>query len=173
MKLAWGKKVSKLFCERVVWIGKDLEFDPGFLMGCMAFETGRTFRADIKNAGGSGATGLIQFMPQTAGGLGTSTQALAAMLPENQLNYVWKYFEKWRGRLHNLGDIYMAILWPAAVGKPENYALFDRDGPKPVQYMQNKGLDLDMNGLITRKEAAAKVQAHYDEGLSASLAREM
>ncbi len=41
-------------------------------MAAMAFESARTFSADIVNKA-SGATGLIQFMPKTAEGLGTWT----------------------------------------------------------------------------------------------------
>ena len=41
------------------------------LMAVMSFETGGTFNPGIRNAAGSGATGLIQFMPSTAAGLGT------------------------------------------------------------------------------------------------------
>jgi soluble lytic murein transglycosylase-like protein len=37
-------------------------------MACMAWESGRSFRPDVKNMAGSGATGLIQFMPTTAAG---------------------------------------------------------------------------------------------------------
>lgn len=41
-------------------------------MAAMAFESGETFSPSIKNAAGSGAVGLIQFMPSTAKALGTS-----------------------------------------------------------------------------------------------------
>ena len=40
-----------------------------------------------------GATGLIQFLPSTARGLGTTTDALAGMSSVEQLNYVEKYFD--------------------------------------------------------------------------------
>jgi len=56
-----------------------------------------------------------------------STQdALARMSELQQLDYVKRYFQPYRGRLRTLEDIYMAILWPAAIGKPNNYALFRR-----------------------------------------------
>ena len=74
--LAWGRKVSQTFRDRVFWIGDELAIDPDFLMACMAWESAETFRANIKNAAGSGATGLIQFMPSTARALGTTAEAL-------------------------------------------------------------------------------------------------
>src|SRR5262245_63745597 len=75
IELAWGKKVSPAFKRRVIEISAELGMDPNNLMAAMAFESGRTFRADIENPL-SGAVGLIQFMPATAKGLGTSTSAL-------------------------------------------------------------------------------------------------
>lgn len=156
--MLFGALVSPTFRDRVNWIGRDLHLPVDDLMCCMAWESAQTFKPNIQNAAGSGATGLIQFMPQTAAALGTSTVALAHMTAEDQLNYVWKYFEPYRGRLKNLGDIYMAILWPAAIGKPDTYVLFDRHtGPKA--YMQNKGLDFNKDGKITRYEAYSRVAA--------------
>lgn len=159
--LAWGAKVSAVFRDRVRWIGEDLGLDPNHLMACMAWESGRSFRADIKNMAGSGATGLIQFMPATARGMGTTVEALARLTPEDQLNWVWKYFSPHKGRLKTLADIYMAILWPKAVGQPEDYALFTGG----VAYRQNAGLDTNKDGKVTKREAAAKVTGLLDEGL--------
>lgn len=165
--LAWGAKVSAEFRKRVLAICADLKVNPDYLMACMAFESGRSFSPSVPNAAGSGAVGLIQFMPTTAPGLGTTTEALAAMTAEDQLLYVHKYFTPFRGRLSTLADVYMAILWPAAVGKPDDYGLFVKDGPKPRQYIQNKGLDVNGDGAVTKAEAAGKVTALLDEGRKA------
>lgn len=86
--LRWGAKVSQTFKERVIWIAQDLGFDPNWLMDCMAFESGESFSPSVRNGAGSGATGLIQFMPSTARALGTTTDRLAAMTAEDQLNFV-------------------------------------------------------------------------------------
>lgn len=164
--IAWGKRVSRTFVDRVLWIGDDLLIDPSYLMACMAFETGATFSASIWNAAGSGAVGLIQFMPQTASALGTSSEKLSKMTAENQLNYVWKYFEKRRGKLNNLGDVYMTILWPAAIGKSDDWNLFVQGGPRPRYYLQNKGLDFDHDGDVSRAEACRAVSRMFDKGMS-------
>ncbi len=118
-RLAWGRKVSAEFRARVFTICGELGIAPDHLMACMAFESGESFSPSKENAAGSHAMGLIQFMPTTAAALGTTTEQLAAMTAEEQLLFVRKYFLPQKGRLHNLGDVYMAILWPAAVGKPE------------------------------------------------------
>lgn len=162
--IAWGSKVSPLFKERVLWIAETLECSPDDLMACMAWESGETFRADIKNAAGSGATGLIQFMPVTAKGLGTTTADLAHMSPEDQLNYVYKYFRPYAGRLRNLGDLYMCILWPKGVGQSDHYVLFDR-AKMPKTFRQNAGLDVNKDGLVTRAECLVKVNAKLAKGL--------
>lgn len=108
-------------------------------------------------------------MPATAGSLGTSTDELAGMTAEQQLEYVDKYFEPFRGRLHLLSDVYMVILWPHAVGQPDSTILWDKN-TRPTTFKQNVGLDGDHNGQITKAEAAAKVHDMYVEGLRPSFA---
>lgn len=163
-RIAWGSKVSPTFKERVLWIAETLGCNPDHLMACMHWESGGTFRADVRNAAGSGATGLIQFMPSTARALGTTTAALAKMTPEDQLNYVYKYFRPFAGRLNNLGDLYMAILWPKGVGQPDHYVLFDRS-KQPTTFRQNAGLDVNKDGLVTRAECLVKVNERLARGL--------
>jgi len=169
--LAWGKQVSAEFCDRIREIADSLGTDPNYLMACIAFESGETFSPAIKNAAGSGATGLIQFMPGTAQALGTTTEELASMTAEEQLDYVEEYFLPSSGKLTTLEDVYMAILWPAAVGKPLDYVLFEKDDPEhPRRYIQNAGLDFDQDGIITKAEAAGKVRKKLEKGLSSQFA---
>lgn len=162
--IAWGAKVSDTFRERVWWIADTLKLNPDDLMSCMAWESGETFSPDIRNAAGSGATGLIQFMPSTARQLGTTTDELANMSAEDQLNYVYRYFKPYAGRLNNLGDIYMAILWPKGVGKPDSYVLWDK-GAMPTTFRQNAGLDSNRDQRITRAECLEKILGKLAKGL--------
>lgn len=166
-RLCWGAMVSPPFRARVHWIANELELPPSTgaddLMACMAWESDETFSPSVKNAAGSGATGLIQFMPKTALSLGTTVYRLAAMTAEDQLNFVFKYFRPFKGRLNNLGDIYMAILWPAGVGKSDDYVLWEK-GERPTTYRQNAGLDDDMDGRITRAECLGKITARRARG---------
>lgn len=168
MEIAWGKKVSRTFVDRAIWIQEELGLHPSQgvsqLMACMGFESGGTFSANVKNAAGSGAVGLIQFMPKTAIGLGTTTDKLSKMTPEDQLNYVYKYFRPYKGRLKNLGDIYMAILWPGAIGKPDTHVLWDKES-RPTTYLQNRGLDVNKDGLITRGECLVHINSWLTRGL--------
>lgn len=164
--LAWGARVSSAFAARVVEIADQIGVDPDWLMACMAFESGRSFSASVVNGAGSGAIGLIQFMPSTASQLGTTPSNLAAMSAEHQLEYVLEYFLPYQNRLHSIEDLYMAILWPSAVGKPLGYVLFDRnDAAHPKRYIQNAGLDWNKDGQITKAEACRRVVAMLDEGM--------
>jgi hypothetical protein len=86
------------------------------------------------------------------------------MSAEDQLNYVYRYFRPFAGRLNNLGDIYMAILWPKAVGQPDSYVLWDK-GKSPTTFRQNAGLDIDKNGKVTRKECLSKILGKLEKGL--------
>lgn len=162
-QLAWGAKVSPEFREKVCAISGRLGCDPSDLMSCMAWESGRSFSPSKKNMAGSGATGLIQFMPATAVALGTTVGALAMLTAEQQLDWVEKYFQPYKGRLTTLADLYMAILWPAGVGKPMEYVLWDQ-ASKPTTFRQNSGLDINHNGAITKAECASKLYAMKAEG---------
>lgn len=163
--IAWGAKVSRAFVEKVVAIAAEIGIPPDWPMAWMAFETGETFSPKIRNAGTGVATGLIQFMPQIARDLGTSTSALALMTAVEQLDYVRAYFKSWRGKIHSIDDGYMVILWPAAVGKPDSYVLFDRDNEHLRRaYLENAGLDANHDGKITKAEAAAKVREKLRRG---------
>src|SRR5690554_3587730 len=100
--LAWGNKVSAEFREVVFTICAALGIDPDYIMACIAWESNETFSPSVKNMAGSGATGLIQFMPKTAIGLGTTVEALARMTAVEQLDYVRMYFKPYQGRLVTL-----------------------------------------------------------------------
>ena len=160
-KIAWGKKVSLEFKEKVIEICINLKINPDFLMSCMAFETGETFSASIKNPVAS-AIGLIQFLETTAASLGTTTSKLANMSEVEQLEYVEKYFMPYAGKIETIEDIYMAIIYPKAVGKSNDYVLFSSSSSS---YIANKGLDKNMDGSITKDEAAAKVKEKLEKGL--------
>lgn len=166
MKLAWGTKISEYFQGRVLQVAAELDIDPSWLMACMAFESGGTFSPSIMNAAGSGAVGLIQFMPQTALALGTTTDQLRAMADVEQFEFVRKYFLPMKSKLHSVEDVYMTILWPSAVEKSSNYVLFDSsDVAHPKRYVQNAGLDWNKDGKITKDEATVRIRKLLAQGL--------
>lgn len=151
--LIWGARVDMEFRKKVREVAGNLGFDPTWLMAVMAFETGRTFSPTARNSV-SGATGLIQFMPSTAKGLGTTTAKLARMTAVEQLDWVEAYYKPYKSRVSNLGDCYMAVLWPDAIGKPDSHVMWVAGS---IQYNQNSGLDTNHDGYITRGEAVTRV----------------
>jgi len=150
------------FAEKVNTIADDLGADPEHIMQVMQFETGGTLDPAEKNRAGSGATGLIQFMPATAKALtgkesgAEAIKYLEKMTPTQQLDYVKKYLEPYKGKLNTLEDVYMAVLYPKAIGKGNEYPLFKKG---TEAYRQNAGLDIDLDGIVTKAEAAQKVEA--------------
>lgn len=163
MRPIFADRVSDAFETRIQEVAANLQTDVDFLMAVIAFESAGTFSPSVKNPM-SQATGLIQFMPTTARSLGTTTTALASMSAVAQLDYVEQYFQSYVGLLDTLEDVYMAVLWPAAVGRPKHYVLFDEDDG--VLFRQNAGLDYDKNGVVTKEEATAGVRRRYWKGIS-------
>ncbi len=162
--LAWGNRVDGRFRARVYQLCENLgwsEDHASWLMAVMAFETGRRFRSNTRSPV-STATGLIQFMAATARGMGTTTAALARMSEVEQLGWVERYFRPSAKRIRSMEDMYMAVLWPRGVGQAIEYVLW-KTGTR--EYIANKGLDVNRDGRITKREAAGKVRDQLLEGL--------
>ena len=109
--------------------------------------------------------GLLQFMPTTAIALGTTSEQLKKMSVLEQLDYVEKYFKPYASKIKTLSDLYMAILWPAAIGKSPDFVLFDKADKKyPKRYIQNRGLDFNKDGKITLGETCKKIEEKLVRG---------
>ncbi|MCR5468469.1 MAG: transglycosylase SLT domain-containing protein [Lachnospiraceae bacterium] len=148
------KDVTKKFLKKVAKVANKLGVDADDLMTVMAFESSLNHKAVNPN---SGATGLIQFLPSTALRLGTTTKKLKKMSAVEQMDYVYKYLAQY-SNLSNLGDLYMAILWPTAVGKKDSYVLWRKTDPATQgAYERNCGLDVNNDGKVTRKECLKRV----------------
>lgn len=150
-----ANKTTKEFRDKVVQIAQRIPAKPLFLMAVMSFETGGTFSPSIINPA-SKAVGLIQFLPSTARGLGTTATKLAQMTAIEQLDFVEKYLKQFGKPLNTLEDTYMAVLFPRAIGKGSNFVLFSSPSR---EYKQNRGLDINRNGNVTAGEAAALVRS--------------
>jgi hypothetical protein len=156
--LIYGDKVSPEFLTKVDRISSSLGIDPNWLMAVMAFESGGTFSPSVPNAAGSSGVGLIQFTKST----GYDLNKLAKMTAEDQLDKVAEYLEPYQGKLGSLSDLYMSVLWPQAIGKPDDYVLFSSPS---IQYQQNSALDVDGKGAVTKADAAAAVERRYRQGV--------
>ncbi len=157
-----NKFVTPEFISGVEGMAKRIGTKPEYIMGVMSFETGGTFDPAKKN--GIGATGLIQFLPSTANGLGTTTDKLAKMTSTEQLKYVEKYFDQpaYKGKLGTLEGLYTSVLSGTARSNKDD-VLF-RSGTKA--YNQNP-LDWNRDGKITAAEAVTPVAAKIYGGVKA------
>mgnify|MGYP001390892905 FL=1 len=92
-----------------------------------------------------------------------------------QLDYVYKYYQPFAGKLHNIQDAYLVALLPLAIGKDDNFVLGKKDSDGVFYYVsenrityglfykQNRGLDINNDGIITKKEAAQKISNKINE----------
>jgi peptidoglycan hydrolase-like protein with peptidoglycan-binding domain len=139
----------KALIDTANWIG----INPDWLASVMSFESGLNPAA--VNQAGSGATGLIQFMPSTATALGTSTTALKQMTFQEQLPYVQRYFAPHRGKLHSLEDTYLAVFYPAFIGESDDTVLGHVGS---AIYDQNSGFDRDGKGYVTKSDITSTIR---------------
>lgn len=163
-KLLYEDKIPvsyrKQFVEKVVSIAKYLEIEPDWLMLVMNSESGVNSKAinfGCKKGGGSAntcAVGLIQFMPKTAVGLGTSNNSLYNMSALQQLDYVKKYYSPYKNKITSFYDLYLATFYPYAMGKGKTYTFGSEKGVDWARKVadQNKIIDVDKNGLIDMKD---------------------
>lgn len=154
-----------------------LGINPDWLACVVAFETDGSWSpakqniwatrdAEKRGLPYSGAIGLIQFMGSTAKSLGTTTAELAAMTFAEQLSFVRRYLSTYASRIKNLEDCYLAVFYPAAIGRTDDYVMGQRDAEGFIGrvYEQNAGFDTKGNndGRVTRGEVCATIRAVRD-----------
>jgi hypothetical protein len=170
--LIFGSVVSKEFRDKVFGIAKQLEVDPNYLMACMAFETGREFKASTKNRGGHEAYGLIQFTQKAATDLKVELSKLKAMTEVQQLDYVQQYFQYWRdakkkdgkpAQLKSLGDVYACIICPKAIGEADDFKCYAQGTDTNKAFNANKGLARGKT-YITKEDITVPVLEQYKLG---------
>lgn len=124
---------------RLIALARKLGTKPQYIANVINFES-RWNPAIVNQA--SGATGLIQFMPTTAKGLGTTTTALAGMNTAQQFAYVEKYFLGVGKKLPSQIDVFMAVYYPRAIGKSPDWVIgSDRDAEYVAKVQsQNPGI---------------------------------
>ena len=166
--LLFEEKVTQnrtAFIARVKQLAKTFNANPNWFMALFNSETGGTFKADTYNRSGSGAVGLIQFMPRTAQDLGATTSFLASLSNVAQLDWVEKYI---RRQLANIGlmaikdydDLYLLVFYPVAVGKPDAYTI----PLSGIGYRQNAGIDVNKDGVITVADFKAFIRSKIPVG---------
>lgn len=153
---------NETFKEKLLEISRSLNINPNWLLGVMYSESKLDPKSVNKQRGDSNdpsircnkrATGLIQFMPDTAKGLGTSNIRLYNMSATQQLTYVEKYFKSLgipdKKQAKSVYDLYILTFFPIAFGKPDDFVLKSKDLSAASIVKSNKALDLNFNNEIT------------------------
>lgn len=116
--------------------------NPDWLSNVINFESGYDTKAINPT---SGASGLIQFMPTTAKGMGTTVEDIRKMNTDDQMKLVNQYLNPYKGKMKTQEDVAMSVFYPAAIGNP------DFKFPQQV---------VDQNhGIKTPREYVAKMMA--------------
>ena len=162
LKAKWSKKknLPDAFYNKVIQISKKIKCNPNDLMGVMWYETAHTF--DPSKTNSIGAVGLIQFMPDTAKKLGTTSPKLKSMSAVEQLEYVEKYLvasKESAGYKDNetlsRGTLYSLVFLP---GRSKRTVLTSRG---ENFYEQNKkNLDYNNDGKITKADLHSVITNH-------------
>lgn len=163
LKVPGIEKLTSNERTALVAAANKLGIHPDWLATVISFETAGTFSPSIVNRAGSGAFGLIQFMPQTAKNiLGTATtdeavrQGIAMSFGEQLTRMVIPYF---KGRkMTSLEDVYLAVFYPAAMNKPGSWVIGAAPG---AVYTQNAGFDKSRKGYITRDDVTSRLRSLY------------
>jgi hypothetical protein len=175
---AYGSVGSKFMnieiAQKIVDVAESVGMgDPGWLANVIYFETARSFDPGKFNPkteaikAGTGASGLIQFIPSTAKNLGTTIADLRKMDSLEQLNYVQKYFSSYSGRLNSQSDVLAAVFFPKAIGNP-GFNIYEYYVNEKGKAWADKNYLEPNNGIIYMQEyansatAAAKLKCRED-----------
>ena len=99
-------------------------------------------------------------MPKTLRGLGWTSgpDEFTKLTAEQQLPYVERYYRPYIGRLTSSGRLYQATFMPATLkNSDESTVLAGANGPRYQAYAQNKGLDINKDGVITVSDLTARI----------------
>lgn len=150
---------KEAFLDKVKSISKKLLIEPDWLMAVMWKESKLNPQAVNTT---TNATGLIQFMPSTAQGLGTSTTALKNMSNIEQLDYVYKYYRPYVTKLNSYPDLYLATFFPKALGKSDDYVMQTSSLSASTIARQNPAIDINKDGKITVAEFKQYCYSQFD-----------
>lgn len=160
---------SAAFREQLVQGAQRRGLNPNYLATVISFESEFNPRAENK---GSHALGLLQWLNEEAwaatarraGTPGLSRQALRTMSAEQQLPYVFAWYDGQRiADPSTLGDYYLAVWSPAYIGRLPT-TVVARQGDKV--YAQNaQAFDPTGKGYFTIADVVRPVQNRYNEAV--------
>lgn len=156
--------VSAALANKIVEVANNLGTNPYWLANLINFETAFTF--DPKKENALGYTGLIQFGTTgryaTIKDLGITKEYLKSRTAVEQMDIVEQYFKlphKRNGSEYkNVADLYMAVFYPAAVGKSLDFNIAEDWASKdsrnrPASYFSSPAVN---PGIVTVRDYVTK-----------------
>lgn len=138
LRFSWLQfKQGDAFSKKVIEISARLEITPDSLMDTIWVESQFNRLAENRD---SGAFGLIQCLRSTLTRLGLKKEDIERMSGTEQLEkVVYPYLRPYKGRMIHPIDTYLAVFYPRALGKSDNYVIA-KEGENA--YRWNKIIDL-------------------------------
>ncbi len=149
-------KHKDAFANKIKQMADKLQIPPEWIMGIIDSESG--FNPRVNNKKGSGARGLLQFMPLTCKEFGYKKVPNS---PLEQLDFCYKYLrsrQKHFGTFKSFTDVKLSVLYPVAVGKSSSFVLYSSPS---TAYYQNSGLDMNKDGAITVSDIESYMRKNY------------
>jgi hypothetical protein len=153
---------SPAFNRKLRAVAQRIGADPQDLLRVFGVES--NMRPNDPPPEGSSAAGLIQIIDKRARQMGTTSEAIRALNPFEQLDWAEKYLTL--PEIASKADYSrpmqadLAVFAPAGLGQPDNFVLYEQgDG----NYGPNAGVDLNSDGKITVGERRQWSQRHADK----------
>lgn len=150
------------FVKRVNELAKMWSIPADWLIGCMYIESSLQASAINKF---TQASGLIQFMPKTATGLGVTIEDIQGMNAVEQMELVEEYLEKYSNKWTQFIDVYLSIFYPAAIGQGDNFTIGAQINSAVAHSIAkvNPAYDMNKDGQITVAEIKTAVMSHLEK----------
>ncbi len=169
MSLVYIEKIPPLirsaFEKKVIEVANYLEINPNWLMILMNFETAGQMNPTATNI--IGCVGFIQFCSdglyngeksKKILGKWYSLQTIKNSGYVGQMNYVRDFFEPYKDKIETIYDLYVALFYPYALGKPDSFKFGSEISPERVKTVANQNKAISQGKeYITYKEVRAMV----------------
>lgn len=163
------------FEAKVRDIAQKLGIDPNWLMVEFYSETGGSMSPSETNP--IGCVGLIQFCGDNGGTtkqIGNKTislDELKKMSNVEQLDWVYKYYAAYAGKIKSFEDLYLIDFFPAALGWPDDKVIESSTLSASKIANQNPSFDLNKDGQITIAEFKEAVRKKLPFGYQTQTGR--
>lgn len=167
MAKLFENKISPSLILKIQEVANKLNIPFNHLIAVIELETAGTFSPSITNS--LGYVGLIQFGKAAAKDIGTTRADLKKMSAVEQMDYVYKYLVRYKSKIHSYVDLYLAIFFPLAMGKGNDFVLQTKRLTASRVAKANPLFDINKDGQITVAEIEEKLLKRIPENFKESL----